>query len=149
MFTLSQTHWQDKGIFPCCSSQLFPEHRKAEMPLRPHWAGTQSCHPVPLRQLQGQHCHPLHCAFEMISPNPGSEGLCSRIFTQALPWKDDGWICCQNNISNHLNAAEKLHFCCNAWGFRDGEKGSGSSGFLLGLQDSEGIKKFSKFANNS
>lgn len=87
------------------------------MPLRPHWAGMQSCHPVPLRQLQGQHCHPLHCAVEMTSPNPGSESLCSRFFTQALPWKEVGWICCQNSILNHLNAAEKPHFCCNAWGF--------------------------------
>lgn len=122
----SQTHWQDKGIFPCCSSQLFPESTwKAELLLRPHWAGTQSCHPVPSRQLQGQHCHPLLCAFEI---SLQTEGLCSRIFTQALPWKEAGQICCQNNILNHLKAAEKPHLCCNDWGFRDGEKGSGSSG---------------------
>lgn len=133
------------AALPSCSLSTW----KAEMPLRPHWAGTQSSHPVPSRQLQRQHCHPLHCAFEMISPNPGSEGLCSRIFTQALPWKEVGWVCCQNNILNHLNAAEKPHFCCNAWGFRDGEKGSGSSGFPPGLQDLEGMKKFSKIVHNS
>lgn len=70
-------------------------------------------------------------------------------FTQALPRKEVGWICCQSNILNHLNAAEKSHFCCKAWGFRGGEKGSGSSGFLPGLQDLEGMKKFIKFVNNS
>lgn len=68
---------------------------------------------------------------------------------QVLPWKGVGCIWCPSNILNHLNAAEKLNFCCKAWGFRDDEKGSGSSGLLPGLQDLEGMKKFSKFVNNS
>lgn len=67
----------------------------------------------------------------------------------SLAMEGNCWICCQSSILNHLNAAEKPHFYCKAWGFRDGEKGSGSLGFLLGLQDLEGMKKFSKFVNNS
>lgn len=56
----------------------------------------------------------------------------------SLAVEEVGWICCQSNILNHLNAAEKPHFCCNAWEFRDGEKGSGSLGFLPGCRTQRG-----------